>query len=233
VRPWPVAVAHGTEMPTREQIGLPERGAEVSPEYAAGTRAVRPRSLEDAEPMQLVAALRDCLAANALAKLDGLAVAPPPPPEIIVTADPDMVAAAEGAPWTACPFLEDAAAAGPGLIVRDDNVAGYVLIHSSVAPDPDSIRCLRINGRSMEPALTDRSIVAVDLSRRDPAQADGRVVCARTPDDGVVIKRWRRADQHVLLESDNRDHPPLILSAEDVDAGALIGQVIWAWVDLR
>lgn len=138
--------------------------------------------------------------------------------------------------YTAVPYMADAAAAGDGAVIEDDQVAGYVLIHRRVAPDPTRLRCVRISGESMAPALTDGSIVAFDVTRTDPREANGQVVIARTGEGEVVVKRWRQNSMHVLLYSDNPDqrrYPPIVLEPHLVGAGALRGIGIWAWVDLR
>jgi SOS-response transcriptional repressor LexA len=84
----------------------------------------------------------------------------------------------------------------------------------------------------MIPTLTDGTIVAVDRTRRDPREANGRIVCAQS-EGGCAIKRWRVTGSHVILESDNPAYAPIVLEPDEVDAGALLGVVIWAWVDLR
>ncbi len=151
---------------------------------------------------------------------------------IVYTDDRAAMEAAEGDAYVAVAYLEDAAAAGPALEVRDDVIGGYVLIHARVAPNPERIRCLRLQGDSMAPYLPEGSIVAVDLDRDDPRTVEGKVVAAHA-DDGVVVKLWRHSRGRVLLQSCNPTAEPVILGAAEVDGGALIGQVIWAWVDLR
>jgi phage repressor protein C with HTH and peptisase S24 domain len=136
--------------------------------------------------------------------------------------------------YYAVPYLRDAAAAGSGRIV-EDAIEGYCVIHERVAPQPENLRCVRVSGDSMEPALTDGSIVAVDITRRNPRELEGRIVCARISDDEVVIKRLRLRGQYALLFSDNEDqhkYPTLVVDLRE-NRELVIGQVIWAWVDLR
>jgi phage repressor protein C with HTH and peptisase S24 domain len=106
---------------------------------------------------------------------------------------------------------------------------------SRVAPRPEALRCVRISGDSMAPTLTDGSIVAVDVSPVPIRALQGRIVCSRTGDGGVVIKRLRLRERYALLFSDNEDqvrHPPIVVDLREVEE-PIIGQVIWAWVDLR
>jgi SOS-response transcriptional repressor LexA/DNA-binding XRE family transcriptional regulator len=136
--------------------------------------------------------------------------------------------------YYAVPYLRDAAAAGSGLIM-EDQVEGYCIIHKRVAPRPETIRCVRIAGESMAPTLTDGSIVAVDVTPLPLRAVEGKIVCSRTVEGAVVIKRLRVRGHYALLFSDNDDqraYPPIVVDLRELDE-PIIGQVIWAWVDLR
>ena len=136
--------------------------------------------------------------------------------------------------YHAVPYLRDPAAAGSGLVMEED-IEGYCLVHSRVAGQPEALRCVRIEGDSMSPGLTDGSIVAVDTRVRELEKARGKIVCARTGDDGVVIKRLRVREPYLLLYSDHPDqekYSPIVVDLREVE-DPLIGQVVWAWVDLR
>jgi len=136
--------------------------------------------------------------------------------------------------YHAVPYLRDPAAAGAGLIM-EDQVEGYCIIHARVAPHPETIRCVRISGDSMAPTLTDGSIVAVDITPVPLRNLEDRIVCSRTHDGGVVIKRLRVRNHFALLFSDNEDQrtfPPIVIDLREMPE-PVIGQVIWAWVDLR
>jgi phage repressor protein C with HTH and peptisase S24 domain len=132
------------------------------------------------------------------------------------------------------PYLRDAAAAGAGRIM-EEQVEGYCIIHRRVAPRPEGIRCVRVSGDSMAPTLTDGSIVAVDISPIPMRALEGRIVCSRTPDGAVAIKRLRARSHYALLFSDSEDQarfPPIVVDLRELPE-PIIGQVIWAWVDLR
>jgi len=132
------------------------------------------------------------------------------------------------------PYMRDAAAAGAGLVM-EEQVEGYCIIHRRVAPRPECIRCVRISGESMAPTLTDGSIVAVDIAPVPMRSLEGKVVCSRTTEGAVVIKRLRLRNHFALLFSDNEDQrafPPIVLDLRELEE-PIIGQVIWAWVDLR
>ena len=136
--------------------------------------------------------------------------------------------------YYAVPYLRDAAAAGSGLIM-EDQVEGYCIIHKRVAPHPETVRCVRIAGDSMAPTLTDGSIVAVDITPLPLRAVDGKIVCSRTGEGAIVIKRLRVRGHYALLYSDNGDqraYPPIVVDLRELPE-PVIGQVIWAWVDLR
>jgi len=161
----------------------------------------------------------------------------PPPGAIVLVSEKERKAFEElegSDKYHAVPYMRDPAAAGAGLVMEED-IAGYCIIHDRVAPRPDEIRCVRIFGESMAPTLTDGSIVAVNITIRDLHLVKGRIVCARTGEGEVVIKRLRLRERHVLLHSDNPDqekYPPLVVDLRE-QPEPVIGQVVWAWVDLR
>ena len=87
----------------------------------------------------------------------------------------------------------------------------------------------------MAPTLTDGSIVAVDITPMPLRSLEGKVVCCRTPDGAVVIKRLRLRNHFALLFSDNENQrlfPPIVVDLREIE-DPIIGQIIWAWVDLR
>ena len=134
----------------------------------------------------------------------------------------------------AVPYLRDAAAAGTGRVVEDE-IEGYCIIHERVAPRPENLRCVRISGESMAPVLPDSSIIAVDITLNNPRLVDGKIVCARVSEEEVVIKRLRLQDHYLILLSENQDqdkYPPVVLDLNE-RKDLIIGQVVWAWVDLK
>lgn len=132
--------------------------------------------------------------------------------------------------YRSVPLMRDAAAAGHGRVVSDD-IEGWAVIHESVVPKGHEVRAVRVDGDSMTPLLPSGTIVAVDFDLMDPREANGRIVAARQDED-VMIKWWHIRDDYVALESQNPAYPPIYLSGDEMDR-ALLGQVVWAWQDLR
>jgi transcriptional regulator with XRE-family HTH domain len=191
-------------------------------------------------PLPVALALEHVFRINHLWLLEGkgerLVAARPARPAILTSPrELKELQSREGADrYYAVPYLRDAAAAGAGLIM-EDQVEGYCVIHQRVAPHPETIRCVRIRGDSMAPTLTDGSIVAVDTTPIPLRNLEGRVVCSRTAETAVVIKRLRLRDHYALLFSDNPDQqafPPIVVDLRELEE-PVIGQITWAWVDLR
>lgn len=154
-----------------------------------------------------------------------------PPPSVVITADQEEIERLEGSEqFVAVPFAADAASAGHGHLMEDE-IAGYVVLHASVARDPAKLVGVRINGDSMMPTLPDGSIVAVQRDSFDPADLVGKIVCARTNDGQVVIKRLAAANAHIVLESDNEAYQPIVVDTRE-QPNPIIGKVRCAWVDL-
>lgn len=210
------------------RVGLAQNSIAV---YESGTRT---------PPLPVLLALEHELLINHQWILDGtgepfLGSKSYGPVLVTTEADLDRIDHLEGRDkYYAIPYLRDPAAAGAGLVM-EDQVSGYCVIHERVAPHPEQLRCVRISGDSMAPTLTDGSIVAVDVSITDLRLVEGKIVCARTAEGEVVIKRLRLHGRHVLLYSENADqekHPPLIVDLQELPE-PVIGQVVWAWVDLK
>lgn len=132
--------------------------------------------------------------------------------------------------FRAVPLMADAAAAGHGRVVEEE-IESWAVIHSSVVPEGHEVRAVRVEGESMSPLLPEGTIVAVDFNRADPREADGRIVAARREGE-VVVKWWCRHDGHIMLESQNPAWAPIYVEPGE-EEGALLGQVVWAWQDLR
>lgn len=78
-----------------------------------------------------------------------------------------------------------------------DNI--YALPKVAVMDDGREYAAFRVEGRSMEPTLMDGVIVLCDTHLEPTNKC---IVCIKW-DDTVVIKRWRRVDDRIILTSDN------------------------------
>jgi phage repressor protein C with HTH and peptisase S24 domain len=92
-------------------------------------------------------------------------------------------------------------------------------------------RALWVTGDSMEPTLTDHSLVGVDvLEGLDPVAFRRRIIAARH-EGGVVVKRLECDDKHLILLSDNPRYQPIVMD-NDAAQDAVIGPVVWVWQQL-
>ena len=81
--------------------------------------------------------------------------------------------------------------------VVPDNI--YALPKVAVMDDGREYAAFRVEGRSMEPTLMEGVIVLCDLHLEPTNKC---IVCIKW-DDTVVVKRWRRVDDRIILTSDN------------------------------
>lgn len=129
------------------------------------------------------------------------------------------------------PLVRDEIAAGSPSLITDEDIESFALIYSSWLPK-GQVACIRVRGKSMEPTLTEGSIVAVHLEDRKPAHNklfalyDEKV-------GGCQVKRLQTADEeHLLIVSDNPDkdsYPTLIMKREGDPRYRIIGRIAWAW----
>jgi phage repressor protein C with HTH and peptisase S24 domain len=106
---------------------------------------------------------------------------------------------------------------------------GTVMVDRSWIPNPEETLASTIEDDSMAQVLPKGSLVAIDLSVRDPAMLAGRIAAAKT--GTKVLIRWlERTDRHVILRSNQPDkHPLLPLNLEKHGSDTLLGQVVWSW----
>ena len=106
---------------------------------------------------------------------------------------------------------------------------GTVMVDRLWIPHPEETLASPIEDDSMAQVLPKGSLVAVDLSVRDPARLAGRIAAAKTG-KGIVIRWVERSDRHVILRSTQPEkHPLLPLDLEKNGADMLLGQVVWSW----
>ncbi len=129
--------------------------------------------------------------------------------------------------FTTIPILADEAAAGEPRAVSDEQVLGNAVIHKRwIKGSEKHYICLSIKGDSMQPILSDGSMVCVDLRQTDPEKNTNKMVAA-VVDDGVTIKWLRRGrKERWLLLPENREHTPFELSAKEL---RIVGRVVWWW----
>jgi SOS-response transcriptional repressor LexA len=122
----------------------------------------------------------------------------------------------------AIPFIDMAAAAGPGRELWDEPVDDWLVLPDGV-PRMRAL-ALRISGESMVPLLHHGDTVLVELGT---PVTKGRVVVARHPDDGYVCKRVHRVGRRdIELASLNPAYAAVTIPR---DERLVVGTVRAAW----
>jgi phage repressor protein C with HTH and peptisase S24 domain len=93
-------------------------------------------------------------------------------------------------------------------------------------PNPGYTSLLRVAGHSMEPAIRDGDIVAVDSYQAERRDLYGRIVLATSEQQGLTISRLRRYDDVDVLESEDRRQEPVILKKSG--GWRIVGRVLWS-----
>jgi transcriptional regulator with XRE-family HTH domain len=89
----------------------------------------------------------------------------------------------------------------------DPNVEQSPAVAKVMAPPEwsenlQSLRCLRVKGEGMAPAIADGSIVAVDLAQFNPAKLSNLAVLAWHKDFGLMVRRLKKVGAVDVLVSD-------------------------------
>jgi phage repressor protein C with HTH and peptisase S24 domain len=94
-------------------------------------------------------------------------------------------------------------------------------------PNPGYTSLLRVKGHSMEPLIKDGDILAVDSYQRERSELYGKVVIAASEQKGLCVSRLRRYDSLDVLEGENRQHDPVLLTK--ASGWRIVGRVLW-WI---
>src|SRR5437016_4684340 len=88
-------------------------------------------------------------------------------------------------------------------------------------------RSSRVKGSSMNRSIFERDIVAVDSAQTDPSKLSSKIIVAWHREHGLSLARFRRVDGMQMLESENRDYEPILLSKDR--SWRIVGRVLW-WI---
>jgi len=150
--------------------------------------------------------------------------------------------------FLAVPFVEQAVAAGPGLI-PEHRAPDWMIVHSPSLPRVSRNLCaVRVgkNQDSMVPTLhpddillIDKGVVSDNMMEPHPP---GNIFLVQepAPDCGLAVKRvlfeQGRQSMRIVFYSDNTiAHPPRTYDFTEFENNihnALIGRVVWAWSDM-
>jgi phage repressor protein C with HTH and peptisase S24 domain len=122
-------------------------------------------------------------------------------------------------------FADIRASAGGGAEVFGEDYEmlniDRAIIENMVGFNNKNLEAIHVDGESMEPTLSDGSIIFIDREQTNISK-DGIFVASTTA--GLFIKRIRqRADGMVELISDNKAYSPEVLTSDEV---AIVGKVV-------
>jgi len=131
--------------------------------------------------------------------------------------------------YDALPLLREPAAAGPPHEINENLIEGWAIIHRSMMQGnrPRDVICVRVAGNSMEPVLADRSIVAVNVARRDVNWQGAKLVLVGFENE-VTVKLLRPLgrDRFEISAYNTKVWPPRQCSLSEVE---LRGVIVWWW----
>lgn len=101
-----------------------------------------------------------------------------------------------------------------------------IAVPAGWCPNPTYTSLIRVSGDSMQPAIRDRDILAVDAYQTERRRLYGDIVLVTSEASGLSVSRLRRYDSIDVLEADDRQYEPVILKK----SGGLriVGRVLWS-----
>jgi phage repressor protein C with HTH and peptisase S24 domain len=94
-------------------------------------------------------------------------------------------------------------------------------------PNPAYTSLVKVKGHSMEPLIRNGDIVAVDSFQIERADLYGKIVIASNEQKGLCVSRFSRYDTLDVLEGENRQYEPVILSK--ATGWRIVARVLW-WI---
>ncbi len=107
---------------------------------------------------------------------------------------------------------------------------GQILADRQWIPNPSETVAARLEDDAMAPILPRGSVVAIDVSNRDPSTLAGRLAVACV--EGNVIVRWLElSGRHLILRPNqvSREFPLIPFEFDDKNPSPIIGVVVWSW----
>jgi len=94
-------------------------------------------------------------------------------------------------------------------------------------PNPSYTSLLRVRGHSMEPLIRNGDILAIDSFQTERSDLYGKIVVAASEKKGLCVSRLRHYEDIDVLEGENREYDPVILSK--ASGWRIVGRVLW-WI---
>lgn len=110
--------------------------------------------------------------------------------------------------------------------LRTMPVAEVIGAPASWCPNPGYTSLIRVKGHSMAPLIRQGDMLAIDSYQTERSELYGKVVIA-SGGHGLCVSRLRRYDTLDVLEPENREFDPLVLSKSS--GWRIVGKVLW-WI---
>lgn len=135
-----------------------------------------------------------------------------------------------GPDFVRVPRYDARLAAGPGAGNANELPSSSLAFRTDwlarIGINPRDCCIVAVSGESMEPTLYDGDLVMID--RKLQSWRTNRLFAFVNSDGDAQVKRVRVLQSSLVLQSDNRDFEPVVVSGRDADQLSIIGQVVWA-----
>ena len=133
--------------------------------------------------------------------------------------------------YLAVPLVEGKIAAGHGAVAWN-NVESLVWVYRPEIGNKSNLISVRVTGDSMNPTIPDGSIVIIDRDQWMPSGERKHIWAIRDAYGSAAIKRLYKADNSLIILSDNfEEYPPKPSWTSDLRR-LVIGRVVWMWRSL-
>jgi transcriptional regulator with XRE-family HTH domain len=101
-----------------------------------------------------------------------------------------------------------------------------VAVPGGWCPNPTYTSLIRVSGKSMEPIIRDRDIVAVDAYQTERARLYGQIVLVTGEASGLSVSRLSHYGTIDVLESEDRRYQPVVLTK--AGRWRIVGRILWS-----
>jgi len=101
-----------------------------------------------------------------------------------------------------------------------------IAVPQAWCPNPTYTSLIRVSGRSMQPTIRDRDILAIDAYQTERGRLYGQIVLMTCEAHGLSVSRLTHYDRIDVLEAEDRHFEPVILRKSG--GWRIVGRVLWS-----
>jgi phage repressor protein C with HTH and peptisase S24 domain len=101
-----------------------------------------------------------------------------------------------------------------------------IAVPGAWCPNPTYTSLIRVTGKSMQPAVRDQDILAVDEYQTERDRLYGQIVLVTSEAHGLSVSRLSRYDRIDVLEAEDRNFELVILKKPG--GWRIVGRVLWS-----